>query len=91
MKVERPKITPLSDRLFEEMDLARREALNKNEIIQPNEEEKRNGWTAETLTKYLQERHAAQSVMVNIKSLNRQAARRKDVQNHKYKPRRWRS
>jgi len=91
MKIERPRIVPLHERLIEEQDFARREALNKNEIIEPTEEEKKNGWTAETLTKYLQERHAAQNLSVDVNSLTRQVARRKDEQNHKYNPRRWRS
>jgi len=91
MEIKRPTIVPLAERLIEEQDSARREALNKNETIEPNEEEKKNGWTTESLTRYLQEQHAAQTLRVDVHSLSRQVARRKDVQNHKYNPRRWRS
>lgn len=82
--------TPLSDRLYRELDQAQREALLRQELIEPTEDEKRNGWTAETLTQYLAERSAGQSLSVDINSLHRRIARRPDVQNHRYNPHRWR-
>lgn len=58
--------------------------------VEPTEEEKKNGWTAETLTAYLVERLAGQSLAVDVNSLHRKVARRPNVQNHRYNPLRWR-
>ena len=90
MKIERHEITPLTDRLAEELDEAQRAALERQELIEPSAEERRNGWTAETLTAYLVERLAGQSLAVDVNSLHRRLARRPAEQNHRYRPHRWR-
>jgi hypothetical protein len=86
-----PVIAPLQDRLAEELDAAQRNALARGEVIEPNEDEKKNGWTTETLTAYLTERRAGQSLAVDVNSLQRRLARRPDETNHNYSPHRWRS
>lgn len=91
MEIERTEIRPLSEQLSLELDAVRREALARQELIEPTDEEKRNGWTAEALTAYLAERLAGQSLSVDVNSLHRKAARRPDVQNHRYRPHRWRA
>ena len=83
-------VTPLSEKLEQELDSARREALAQQKTIEPTEEEKKNGWTAKTLTAYLAERMAAQSLNVSIDSLHRRNARRPQEANHRYRPHRWR-
>ena len=80
----------LNDQLADELDNACLEAEKNQQIVEPTEEEKRNGWTAETLTDYLIERNAGQSLGIDVNSLHRRIARRPQVQNHKYNPRRWR-
>ncbi len=87
---ERIPVAPLSDRVLDEHDMARREALANSEEIEPTEEEKRNGWTTKTLTKYLAERFAAQSLHIDVNSLSRKSARRPNEQNHRYNVKRWR-
>jgi len=76
---------PLYERLDSEVEFATR----KLEIVEPTDEEKRNGWTAESLTKYLSERQAGQSLSVDVNSLHRRVARRPDMQT-RYNPKRWR-
>jgi len=88
--VLRPEIRPLRDRIEEELNDAQREALERGEEIEPTEEEKKNGWTKETLTRYLAERLAAQSLAVDVNSLHRKSARKPHEQNHRYRPHRWR-
>lgn len=88
--IDHIEVVPLSEKTDQELQTARREALARQEPIEPTEEEKKNGWTKETLTKYLAEREAAQSLSVDVNSLHRQMARRKDVQNHRYRVHRWR-
>ena len=88
--VERPEIVPLSDKLSQELETARREALANQQNIEPTDEEKRNGWNKTTLTAYLAERFAAQSLAVDADSLLRRTARRSDEANHRYRPLRWR-
>ena len=90
-KIEHTEIVPLHEQLNDERDTIRREALARQEIIEPTKDEKKNGWTAKTLTKYLAERAAGQSLAVDVNSLHRRKARRPDVQNHRYRPHRWRS
>ena len=85
------KVVPLADRLNQEFEDARREAINNQQPIEPTEEEKRNGWTAKTLTAYLTDRIAAQSLNVDVNSLHRQVARRPREANHHYRPHRWRA
>lgn len=57
-------------------------------LVEPSEDEKRNGWTAETLTAYLAERKAATSMALEPNS----AIRRSPPQraNGKYNPHYWR-
>jgi len=90
MQIEHVEIAPLSERLEDELDAATRQALANQEMIEPSEEERKNGWTAETLTQYLAERHAAQEMAVDVNSLHRRTARRPDEQQHRYNPLRWR-
>lgn len=59
-------------------------------LIEPSDEEKRNGWTAETLTAYLNQQHAAQGVRVDIHSDERRQGRRPVMANNRYNPLRWR-
>jgi hypothetical protein len=54
----------------------------KRTLVEPNADEKRNGWTAKTLTKYLDSRERDR-VLVSPPKLP-------DRQNHKYNPHRWR-
>jgi len=75
-------------RLESELEAARRAALSRQQSIEPSEEEKRNGWTTETLTKYLTERLAGQSLIVDVHSLHRRQL--PDEQNHRYRVHRWR-
>ena len=59
-------------------------------LVQPSDEERRNGWTAETLTKYLHEQTAAQALKIDpLSSLNRRA-RRPTRANNRYRPHYWR-
>lgn len=80
----------LSHKLYEELDVAQREALERQGLIEPTKDEKRNGWTAETLTMYLAERTAGQSLAIDPHSLHRRMARRPRVQNDRYNPLKWR-
>ena len=89
--IEHIAVTPLSEKLSEELEAARREAINQQQPIEPTDEEKKNGWTAKTLTAYLTDRIAAQSLNVNVNSLHRQVARRPQETNHHYRPHRWRA
>lgn len=84
------EIVPLREELNRERDYARREAINTQKEIEPTDEEKKNGWTTKTLTKYLADRMAGQSLSVDVNSLHRRKARRPNSQNHKYSPHRWR-
>ena len=89
--IEHIEVVPLSEKLSDELETARREAINQQQTIEPTEEEKRNGWTAKTLTAYLSERLAAQTLNVDVNSLHRQVARRPREANHHYRPHRWRA
>ncbi len=40
--------------------------MNKLELIEPNEAEKKNGWTAESLTKYVHDARARQSAAIGV-------------------------
>lgn len=81
---------PLIDRLAEEVSEAQREALKNRQLIEPTEAERKNGWTAKTLTAYLAERIAGQSLAIDVNSLYRKTARKPREQNHHYRPLRWR-
>ena len=74
-----------------DLEREKREAVRDTKIspVKPTEEEKKNGWTTQTLTKYLTERLAGQSINIDINSLHRQVI--PNEQNHKYSVKRWRS
>lgn len=59
-------------------------------LVEPSEDEARNGWTAATLTAYLTEQQAAQSLRVDPHSAMNRQARRPAVANNRYRPLRWR-
>jgi hypothetical protein len=80
----------LSDQLADELDDIRDYADKTQELIEPTDEEKRNGWTAETLTEYIAERRAGQSLHADPNSLQSRIARRPAETNHTYNPHRWR-
>jgi hypothetical protein len=66
------------------------EAAEKfTELVQPTAEEARNGWTAETLTAYLAEQKAAQSLRLDPSSTLRRKAPPARA-NSKYRPLKWR-
>ncbi len=88
--VEHTEVVPLREQLDLELEAMRRQAVANNDVIEPTDEEKRNGWTAKTLTKYLNERKAGQTLAVDMNSLHRRIARRPTEQNHRYRPHRWR-
>ncbi len=46
---------------------------SSDELIEPNAEEIRNGWTTETLTAYVNEQRAARNVRINPRSKMRMA------------------
>jgi hypothetical protein len=54
-------------------------------VIEPTDEEKRNGWDAETLTDYLEEAEKRQ--LSNVFT----PPQKPHSQNHKYNPLRWRA
>lgn len=87
---EEPRIVPLRDKLGDELDAVQQNAAAEQPRVEPTEDEKRNGWTAESLTAYLAERNAGQSLSIDVNSLHRRLARRPVVQNHRYNPLRWR-
>lgn len=80
----------LQHRLYRELDAAQRAAIDTQELVEPTDEERRNGWTAESLTAYLAERKAGAAVNVDQNSLHRRMAARPVVQDHRYNPHRWR-
>lgn len=59
-------------------------------LIQPTPGEARNGWTAESLTAYVQEQQASATLRVDPSSSMRQQGRRPQRQNRQYRPLRWR-
>lgn len=90
MQTEHIEVVPLSEQLSLELDSIRRQAIARQEMIEPTDEEKKNGWDSVSLTKYLSERAAVQALSVDVNSLHRRAARRPVEQNHRYRPHRWR-
>ena len=90
MADDRPEHVPLSDRLWTELDDAQRRAFDRQQMVEPTEDEKRNGWTAETLTAYIAEREAGAAVNIDPNSLHRKLAARPRTQNHRFNPKRWR-
>ena len=101
-KVERPEVVPMSDKLADELDARYESEIDDSqhidvdsgelvqELVEPTDDEKKNGWTAETLTRYLIERRAGQSLDTDPNSLQRKMGRRPIEQDHKYNPLRWR-
>jgi hypothetical protein len=66
----------------------RREEIASPALIEPTDEEKRNGWTAESLTKYLKDQERAQSERIDPHSEVRRV--RPTTANGRYSPFRWR-
>jgi len=58
-------------------------------LIQPTADEAKNGWTAETLTAYVAEQKAAQSLRIDPSSALRRKAPPVRA-NSKYRPLKWR-
>ena len=84
------EFVPISSRLYDELDAAQRLALETVGDVKATDEEKRNGWTEETLALYLAERKAGQSLAIDPDSLQRRIAARPKFANHRYNPHRWR-
>jgi len=80
----------LWDRLTDEFSNVFSYAQRHQDLVQPTEDEAANGWTAETLTEYLAERAAGQSLMIDPRSLHSRAAKRPKWANNRYNPMRWR-
>ncbi len=78
------------DALADELHEAQDAAEGDQTLVQPTEDEKRNGWTAEGLRDYLATRRAAQSLAIDPNSLHRRTEERPRVANSKYSPKRWR-
>lgn len=57
-------------------------------LVEPTADEARNGWTAETLTAYVQEQRAAQAVRIDPRGPSRQVPPSRA--NSRYSPFRWR-
>ena len=87
MTQDRPTIT---DQIADEFDEALDAAASVQELIEPSADEKRNGWTAETLSDYIASREAAASLAIDPHSLSRRLARRPREAYHRYRPLRWR-
>lgn len=68
---------------------ALKEAEATLEPVIPTEIEARNGWTTESLTAYVAEQWAAQSMRLDPHSVTRRKALPR-VANHRYRPLRWR-
>jgi len=87
--VENDDFTPFIERLADELDEVREDVDAKQHLIEPNAEELRNGWTAETLTAYVAQRTAGAELKNDPHSLHRKQARRPTRQTG-YNPLRWR-
>ena len=59
-------------------------------LVQPSPGEVRNGWTPETLTRYLAEQATAQAMRIDPHSVQSRRARRPTRCNNRYRPQRWR-
>lgn len=76
------------DRLREQFRRAMTAAEAEVELVEPTEDERRNGWTPESLTEYLREQRAAQSMRIDpAGEMRRQRPR---AANSRYRPHRWR-
>ncbi len=61
-----------------------------DELIEPSDDEARNGWTAAALTAYLRSQTAAQAERIDQQSPASRHARRPTRANNVYRPLRWR-
>ncbi len=61
-----------------------------DELIEPSDDERRNGWTPQTLTTYLRSQVDAQAQRIDLQSPARRRARRPTRANNNYRPLRWR-
>lgn len=87
----RPDGSPtLQEQMGEEFRKTLKTADDSQEMVEPTEAEARNGWTAESLTSYLAEQKASQSIRSDPNSMGRRAARIPRRANSKYRPLRWR-
>jgi hypothetical protein len=59
-------------------------------LVEPTPDEARNGWDAESLSSYLAEQQASQSLRVDPHSMMNRQARRPTRANNRYRPQRWR-
>lgn len=80
----------MSDREAHEFRAALQDAEQRREPVEPSAAERRNGWTAETLTKYLAEQEAAAAVRLDPHSTANRRNRRPGRTNGRYRPQRWR-
>lgn len=80
----------LRERLADEFDRIFAHVERQQELVEPTEDEARNGWTAEALTQYLAERTTGQSIMCDPHSLQSRAAKRPRFANNCYDPFRMR-
>lgn len=71
-----------------------RQQANIQPRVEPTKEEERNGWTAETLTAYLNEQNAAAQQKIDpnskFRKMQRRPKRQNGVWNGMYRPLRWR-
>ena len=74
MTEEKPERKSIDEQLDDEYDAVLNNAEKTQDLVEPTEEEKRNGWTAETLTEYLAERKAGQSLAMDPNSLHSRMA-----------------
>ncbi len=65
-----------------------RQPETMGQLVEPTEDERRNGWTAETLTAYLAERNSAQERYIDPHDESRR--RRPNAANSRYRPHKWR-
>jgi hypothetical protein len=81
------EFVPLSERLYVELDDMQRNI----EVVrvEPTPDEIRNGWDADSLSRYLADREAGAQVSIDPRSVHRSAARRPERQ-VSYSPLRWR-
>lgn len=88
---ERERGPSTLDRLNIEWDRTHAAAKAEQPLVEPTPDEARNGWTAETLTEYLTERRAANSLKNDKDSLQNRMAKMPARQNNRYSPHRWRA
>jgi hypothetical protein len=77
-------------KLADELDQAQAAAFATQEPVEPTDDERRNGWTAETLAAYQAERNAGAAVKIDPASMHRRLMTRPNEQNTRYDPFRWR-